>query len=159
MIQLTLSPKMTSATGCQNITHCQQQSYSGLHVYSLAQMLILHLQCTYEITPEYEPFTILRKSIQNEIEWFCMCFSSLIRFTVLFVCTWFLLLLLLFNSLYSLFWLFVLSSSTVLAINLDFNTKLKGLVNELRGEIGATLKGSKDAKDRLLRSEYVRLTK
>ena len=52
-----------------------------------------------------------------------------------------------------------LSSSTVLAINWDFNTKLKGLVNELRGEIGATLKGSKDAKDRLLRSEYVHLTK
>ena len=69
------------------------------------------------------------------------------------------LLLLLFNSPYSFFCLFVLSSSTVLAINLDFNTKLKGLVNELRGEIGATLKGSKDAKDRLLRSEYVRLTK
>lgn len=69
-------------------------------------------------------------------------------------------LLLLFNSPYSFFCLFVcLSSSTVLAINLDFNTKLKGLVNELRGEIGATLKGSKDAKDRLLRSEYVHLTK
>ena len=73
-------------------------------------------------------------------------------------------LLLLFNSPYSFFCLFVclfvcLSSSTVLAINLDINTKLKGLVNELRGEIGATLKGSKDAKDRLLRSEYVCLTK
>lgn len=62
--------------------------------------------------------------------------------------------ILLFNSLYSFFFPF-----SVLAINLDFNTKLKGLVNELRGEIGATLKGSKDAKDRLLRSEYVRLTK
>ena len=43
----------------------------------------------------------------------------------------------------------------VLAVNLDFNTKLQGLVNELRGEIGATLRGSRDAKDRLLKSEYI----
>lgn len=40
----------------------------------------------YEITPGYQPFTILRETIQNEIEWFCMYFSSLMRFTVLFVC-------------------------------------------------------------------------
>jgi len=40
---------------------------------------------------------------------------------------------------------------SVLSVTLDFNSKLQGLVNELRGEIGATLKGSRDAKDRLLR--------
>ena len=28
-------------------------------------------------------------------------------------------------------------------------------MNELRGEIGATLKGSKDARDRLVKSEYI----
>ena len=44
--------------------------------------------------------------------------------------------------------------STVLSVNLDFNSKLQGLVNELRGEIGGALRGSKDAKERLLRSEY-----
>ena len=44
----------------------------------------------------------------------------------------------------------------VLSANLDFNGKLHGLVNELRGEIGATLRGSRDAKDRLLKSEYDR---
>lgn len=127
-------------------------------LYSTYSVLTL-----YEITPGYQPFTILRKSFQNEIESFCIYFSSSIRFTVLFVC------MCVFCSgccycliLHTHFFvcLFVcLSFSTVLAINLDFNTKLKGLVNELRGEIGATLKGSKDAKDRLLRSEYVRLTK
>lgn len=40
-------------------------------------------------------------------------------------------------------------------MNLDFNSKLHGLVNELRGEIGATLRGSRDAKDRLLKSEFI----
>lgn len=45
--------------------------------------------------------------------------------------------------------------STVLSATLDFNSKLQGLVTELRGEIGTTLRGSKDARERLLRSEYV----
>lgn len=40
---------------------------------------------------------------------------------------------------------------SVLSENLDFSCKLQGLVNELRGEIGATLKGSKDARDRLVK--------
>ena len=43
--------------------------------------------------------------------------------------------------------------STVLAVNLDFNSKLHGLINELRGELGAAQRGNKDAKDRLLKSE------
>lgn len=43
----------------------------------------------------------------------------------------------------------------VLSATSDFNSKLQGLVNELRGEIGTTLRGSKDARERLLRSEYV----
>ena len=36
---------------------------------------------------------------------------------------------------------------------MDFSSKLHGLVNELRGEIGGTLRGNKEAKDRLLKSE------
>ncbi|XP_067055781.1 uncharacterized protein [Acropora muricata] len=40
---------------------------------------------------------------------------------------------------------------SVLSATLDFNSKLQGLVTELRGEIGTTLRGSKDARERLLR--------
>ncbi|KAJ7350121.1 hypothetical protein OS493_038407 [Desmophyllum pertusum] len=40
---------------------------------------------------------------------------------------------------------------SVLAVNLDFNSKLHGLINELRGELGAAQRGNKDAKDRLLK--------
>ena len=48
----------------------------------------------------------------------------------------------------------VIVSPTVLSVSLDFNSKLQGLLNELRGEIGAVLRGNKDAKDRLLKSEF-----
>jgi len=47
----------------------------------------------------------------------------------------------------------VVICSTVLAASLDFNSKLQGLINELKGEFGAVLRGNKDAKDRLLKSE------
>lgn len=50
------------------------------------------------------------------------------------------------------FYLFIISP-TVLAVSLDFNSKLQGLITELRGELGAVLRGNKDAKDRLLKSE------
>lgn len=48
----------------------------------------------------------------------------------------------------------VIISPTVLSVSLNFNSKLQGLINELRGEIGAVLRGNKDAKDRLLKSEF-----
>ena len=48
----------------------------------------------------------------------------------------------------------VIISPTVLSVSLDFNSKLQGLINEFRGEIGAVLRGNKDAKDRLLKSEF-----
>ena len=41
----------------------------------------------------------------------------------------------------------------VLTDNQDFNSKLRGLINELRGELGAVLRGSRDARDRLLKSK------
>lgn len=40
---------------------------------------------------------------------------------------------------------------SVLTDNQDFNSKLRGLINELRGELGAVLRGSRDARDRLLK--------
>lgn len=43
--------------------------------------------------------------------------------------------------------------SLVLTDNQDFNSKLQGLINELRGELGAVLRGSRDARDRLLKSK------
>lgn len=49
----------------------------------------------------------------------------------------------------------VIISPTALAVSLDFNSKLQGLINELRGEYGAVLRGNKDAKDRLLKSECI----
>lgn len=48
----------------------------------------------------------------------------------------------------------VIVSPTVLSVSLDFNSRLQGLLNELRGEIGAVLRGNKEAKDRLLKSEF-----
>lgn len=43
--------------------------------------------------------------------------------------------------------------SLVLTDNQDFNSKLQGLINELGGELGAVLRGSRDARDRLLKSK------
>ncbi|KAL9974713.1 hypothetical protein ACROYT_G011786 [Oculina patagonica] len=40
---------------------------------------------------------------------------------------------------------------SVLAVTLDFDSKLQGLINELKGELGAVLRGNKDARDRLLK--------
>ena len=54
VIQLTLTLKMT-ITGCWNINHCQQQSYSRL------QSLDNHAPHTYEMIPGFTLFAVLTR--------------------------------------------------------------------------------------------------
>ena len=44
-------------TGCRNVSHCQHQSYSGLHTD-----VDYHIPPTYDMIPRFKPFTLLPKN-------------------------------------------------------------------------------------------------